>query len=135
MSDLVVVEPALFASLDPPRLRGGRCAGCATVVFPSAGSCPRCSSPEMHAHPLPDTGEVWSWTVQTFPPKAAVLPAGGFIPFAVGYVDLGAVLVESRLLVEPDRLAIGLPVRLVVEHLWDRPDGPVHGHAFAEVAA
>ncbi|WP_174278069.1 Zn-ribbon domain-containing OB-fold protein [Goekera deserti] len=129
------LEPALFASLDPPRLAGSRCADCGTVTFPAATSCPRCTGQQVLAHVLPDRGTVWSWTVQRFCPKPPYLPPdGGFRPFAVGYVDLGEVLVEARLVAEPEQLSIGAPVRLVLEPAVGVDGAPAVGHAFAPVA-
>jgi uncharacterized OB-fold protein len=39
---------------------------------------------------LSDRGTVWGFTVQRFAPKSPpyVVPEGGFVPFAVGYVEL-----------------------------------------------
>lgn len=114
----------VLTATDPPRLAASRCADCATVVFPAARSCPRCPSTDLRDHALPATGTLWSFTTQTFAPKAPyVLPDGGFRPFSVGYVDLGDVLVESVLDADPKTLQIGLPVRLVAT------DGPA-GYAF-----
>ena len=44
----------------------------------------------MAAVELSSTGTVWGFTVQRFAPKSPpyVEPAGGFVPFAVGYVEL-----------------------------------------------
>ncbi len=131
MTDVLPVDASLFASLDPPRLLGSRCGSCGTVVFPSAGSCPRCSQAAMEPHALPDRGTVWTWTVQGFAPKPPyVPPAGGFRPFPVGYVDLGEVLVEGHLLADAARLRIGLPVRLVLEPTWEADGAPVVTYAF-----
>lgn len=125
------VDAALFASLEPLRLAGSRCADCGTVVFPAAGSCPRCSTGTVSAHALPDRGTVWTWTVQGFQPKPPyVAPPGAFSPFAVGYVDLGDVLVEGHLLVDREQLRIGLPVRLTLEPVWESDGGPVVTYAF-----
>ncbi len=132
MTDVLPVDATLFASLDPPRLLGSRCEGCATVVFPAAGSCPGCSGSAMAPHVLADRGTVWTWTVQGFAPKPPyVPPAGGFTPFAVGYVDLGEVLVEAHLLVEPASLDIGTRVRLVLEPVVSAVGGSVVTYAFA----
>ena len=115
---------SVLATTDPPRLRGSRCADCATVVFPVVRSCPRCSATDLGDHTLPATGTLWSFTTQTFAPKAPyVAPPDGFAPFGVGYVDLGEVLVEARLDADPDALRIGIPMRLVAT------DGPA-GYAF-----
>jgi uncharacterized OB-fold protein len=129
--DVTPVDAGLFASLDPPRLAGARCGDCGTVVFPAAGSCPRCSGSAMAPHALPDRGTVWTWTVQGFEPKAPyVPPAGGFVPFPVGYVALGDVLVEGHLLADRAALRIGLPVRLTLERVWESDDAPVVTFAF-----
>lgn len=132
LPEVVPVDASLFASLDPPRLLGGRCGSCATVVFPTAGSCPRCSQAPLEPHLLADRGTVWTWTVQGFAPKPPyVLPAEGFSPFPVGYVDLGEVLVEGHLLVDRERLEIGTPVRLVLKPLGSATGDEVVTYAFA----
>ena len=70
---------------------------------------------------LADRGTLWTWTVQAFEPKApyrAPLP-GGFVPYGVGYVDLGDVIVESRLTGDPGEFSIGMAMRLTLLPLWD----------------
>jgi len=130
--DPTPVDASLFASLDPPRLAGARCANCGTVTFPAAGSCPKCMAAHMEPYALPDRGTVWTWTVQGFAPKPPyVPPPHGFRPFPVGYVDLGDVLVESHLLAGADSLRIGLPVRLVLEPAFESDGAPVVTYAFA----
>jgi uncharacterized OB-fold protein len=44
----------------------------------------------MTALELSGHGTVWGFTVQRFAPKSPpyVVPEGGFVPFAVGYVEL-----------------------------------------------
>jgi uncharacterized OB-fold protein len=76
---------------------------------------------------LPDRGTLWTWTVQA-PYR---VPASGFTPYGVGYVDLGEVIVESRLAGEPSGLEIGLPMRLVLLPVWpDSSGGDVVTYAF-----
>lgn len=92
------VDDGLVTSTEPLTLRGGRCASCGTTTFPVQDSCPRCFGQGMVDHPLPTSGTVWSWTVQHFAPKPPYrAPADGFAPYLLGYVDLGDVIVESRL--------------------------------------
>src|SRR4051812_45098543 len=106
------IEPTLFHSLDPLRLAGSQCSSCATVTFPVQEACPRCGA-ETTDVALPDQGRLWTWTVQAFEPKPPYrAPADGFTPYAVGYVDLVDVLVESRIDVPEDELEIGMPLRL-----------------------
>ena len=117
------IDPVLFVDDDPNvALRGARCSRCATVTFPMQPSCPRCGAAEMNPEALPRDGVLWSYTVQSFAPKKPFLHAEPFTPFGVGYIDLGDVIVESRLTVnEPESLEIGMPMRLcsIVNHVDD----------------
>ncbi|HEY3262319.1 MAG TPA: OB-fold domain-containing protein [Pseudonocardiaceae bacterium] len=120
----VPVEPALFASLDPPKLAGSRCANCGTVAFPVQTGCAKCTGSQLTHVELPDRGTLWTWTVQAFEPKAPYrVPDSGFEPYGVGYVDLGEVIVESRLEGDQAALQIDQPMRLVLRPLWSREDG------------
>jgi len=133
-----LVDPTLFLgpgdAAAPPVLAGSRCAADGTVVFPAQASCPRCSGRDVERVALPDRGVLWSWTVQHFRPRAPYRSSqqdgDEFEPFAVGYVDLGDVVVEARLAGDPAELSIGLPMRLCLQPLWTEPDGDVVGHAF-----
>ena len=108
------VTPELFASLEPLTLAGSRCTACATVQFPAARQCAHCAAADPAPITLPTQGRIWTWTIQRFEPKAPYTPpAGGFVPYAVGYVDLGEVLVESLLQVGDGEPAIGDDVHLV----------------------
>jgi uncharacterized OB-fold protein len=129
---VTAVDPILFASLDPPRLAGSRCATCGTVTFPAQAGCARCAGEDMAAVELADRGTLWTWTVQAFEPKAPYrVPEGGFTPYGVGYVDLGEVIIESRIVGDPAGFEIGLPMRLTLLPLWPGPDGsPVVTYAF-----
>jgi len=71
-------------------LRGSRCTVCSTVAFPASTLCSRCVTPTAEPVDLSTSGTVWAHTVQRFPPKSPpyVPPAGGFTPFAVGWVEL-----------------------------------------------
>lgn len=116
------VDDTLFASLDPPRLAGSKCGTCATVTFPVQSSCAKCTGSDMTRIELPDRGTLWTWTVQAFEPKLPYrVPESGFTPYGLGYVDLGEVIVESRLAGDSSGLEIGLPMRLVLLPVW--PDG------------
>ena len=69
-------------------------------------------------------GTLWTWTVQSYPPKAPpfagnVDPAT-FKPFGVGYINIDdQLLVESRLTIsDPDELEIGMELELVLDPLY-----------------
>lgn len=77
------------------------------------------------SEPLPPRGVLWSFTVQRFRPKSP--PYAGpaaFEPYAVGYVDLGPLIVEGRLTgCAFDDLRIGMAMQVVplVLELGDPP--------------
>jgi len=127
-----VLDESLFATVDGERrLAGSRCSRCAAVAFPAQASCARCTSQDVEVEALPVDGIVWASTVQRFTPKPPYLGAAGGPAYGVGYVDLGAVLVESRLVGAPERFPIGAAVTLVLEHVPGTDADPVWTFAFA----
>jgi uncharacterized OB-fold protein len=118
--ELQLIDTELIAgSEQQPRLIGSECARCGTVTFPRQHSCPRCTSEDVHARELATRGELWSWTIQCFAPKAPPYLLGGveeFQPYGVGYIELpGEVRVEARLTEsDPTRLRIGMPMELTL---------------------
>jgi uncharacterized OB-fold protein len=110
------IDDNLFAQLDPPLLAGSLCAD-GEVVFPATSTVAGPFADQVERRALPSRGTVWTWTTQTFAPKPPyVAPEEGFEPFVVGYVDLGAVLVESRII---GSVAIGDEVELRLLPLSD----------------
>jgi len=124
-----VVDESLFAGTDPVALRGSACASCGSHVFPALGSCPVCAGVDVGPVALPTHGTVWSWTTQHIEPKAPYR-TDGFVPFSLGYVDLGPVIVEGWL-VGKTEWTIGEPVELVLATAWTEGDEPVHTYGFA----
>ena len=133
----VAVDASLFTSLDPPRLAGARCSNCATVTFPAQTGCPRCDASDMVPVELAERGTLWTFTVQSFEPKLPYrVPATGFEPYGVGYVDLGDVIVEALLSGDPALLEIGMSLELTLLPVWDGEDGStVVTYAFAPAAS
>jgi uncharacterized OB-fold protein len=123
----VPVANNLFTTGAEPQLVGSRCSVCGIVTFPAQESCPRCASTEMREEQLPRRGRLWAWTTQDFPPPSP--PFGGasgkaFVPFTIGYVDLGDVKVESRLTASTAKeLRTGMEMELVVVPFRTDDDG------------
>ena len=128
------MNPAIegwFSDEPEPHLIGSRCAACGSYAFPAGRtSCPNpgCGGEDLEDLPLSRRGRVWSWTVNRYappPPYAATEP---FEPFAVAAVELP----EERMVIlgqvegDPERLAIGAEVELVVGTLHEGEDGPTH---------
>jgi uncharacterized protein len=115
------------------RLVGSRCGDCGTHAFPVQATCPRCGA-AMFQTALPATGAVWSCTVQRIRPKPPYEGPDEFEPFAVGYVDLGPLRVESRLEGKPVAdWKIGEAVRLAA--CAAGPDGQVWSFRFVPSVA
>lgn len=100
---------------DGPRLVGSRCRSCAAMAFPAQPACQRCGAGDVVEELLEARGTLWTWTVQTFPPKAPYRAGGeGFSPYGVGYIELpGQLRVQARLTEHrAERLRIGMPMQL-----------------------
>jgi uncharacterized OB-fold protein len=120
-----LVDESLFLlEAEQVTLRGAACQACGTTTFPVQDGCPRCGAERMAAVALPRTGTLWSFTVQGFEPKPPYRSFGAFTEYGVGYVDLGPVIVESRL-TESDaqRLHVGQDMRLTTVPAFADEDG------------
>ena len=102
MPRIPVAEGIFTWPSDDPQLLGSRCTRCGI---------------EMAEHALARRGRLWAWTTQEFPPPSPPYtgPTGeDFVPYGVGYVELGGeVRVESRL-TETEGLANGMEMELVL---------------------
>lgn len=123
---------------DAPKLIASRCQRCGEVSFPAQQSCPACTSETVEEILLSRRGQLWTWTIQRFPPPPPWIgDPRRFEPYGVGYVELPeGVRVEGRLTTaNPDELAIGQTMELVVEKFADGQDGQsLMTFAFAPVA-
>jgi len=100
-----------------PQLLGSRCQDCGEHAFPSQNSCRACSGERTEIVGLGNSGTLWTWTIQSFMPKAPYLTdetPENFRPYGVGYVELACgIKVESRLHENSaGALRIGLPMNL-----------------------
>jgi uncharacterized OB-fold protein len=126
MARVPVAEGVFTWPSDRPQLIGSRCAACHIVTFPTQDSCPRCASTEMAEQLLAPRGRLWAWTTQEFPPPSPPYagPTGdAFVPYGVGYVELGGeVRVEARL-TATEGLEIGMDMELVLIPFRTDADG------------
>lgn len=139
----IPVAEGLFTwPADEPALIGSRCADCAVTTFPRQDGCPKCAGSGMADVLLPRRGTLWTFTTQEFlpksPPYAGEETAETFVPYGVGYVQLGEeVKVEGRL-TESDvsRLRIGMQMELALIPLRRTPEGEeIVTFAFSPVVA
>ena len=127
---LVPAVPGWFSDGEQPELRGTRCLTCGVAAFPPRpGRCPNpgCRGTETETAPLGRTGKVWSYTDARYqPPPPYVAPSDPYEPFALAAVELDGqgmvVLGQMTAGVSVDDLAVGMPVELVVEPLFETDD-------------
>ena len=138
--DIPITDGLFTGPPDAPRLLGSRCTACGNHMFPVQDGCSRCSGASTETVELGRRGTLWTWTVQSYPPKAPPFAGNAdpetFEPYGVGYIDIdGRLLVESRLTVaDPDDLDIGMELEMVIDPLFVNDDGDeVVTFAFAPV--
>lgn len=125
----------LAGSIDAPRLLGNRCAACGEPFFPAASGCTRCSGQELEPLDLGTRGQLWTFTIQGFRPKPPFDGNDGeqgFVPFAVGYVEMeGGLKIEGRIVTERlDALEIEQSMRVCLEAYRYQDNVPVYTYAF-----
>jgi acetyl-CoA acetyltransferase/uncharacterized OB-fold protein len=119
-----------FTIEDEPALVGTRCRACGSVFFPpETALCrnPRCASTELDETRLSRRGRIWSYTDARYQPPPPYIPRREpFEPFALAAVELeGEGLVVLGQVADGygvHDLAVGTPVELVVEPLYDDGD-------------
>lgn len=110
MTDTRPIADGLWTDEADPRLIAGRRFDDGVLLFPMPTSS---EADSYEPVPLPRTGKLWSWTIQSFRPKSP--PYAGpeaFEPYAVGYVALGDLLIVEGRLTCIDGLEIGMDMTL-----------------------
>jgi hypothetical protein len=131
MTDAGAIHAAkdlFLETADGPRLLGSRCATCSAPYFPASDAChnPDCQHSDIQTAHFGPNGTLWSVTVQNYPPPPPVVAPEPYRPYAVGLVDLESdgIRVIGRLQVEdPESVAVGGPVELVLGSLGHQEDG------------
>lgn len=97
-----------------PRLLGSLCPSCLRYYFPKRALCKACLGP-LTDTPLGPDGELFSFSI------AYAGPLTGLIPYAFGHVQLkGGPRVFSLIMEsDPEKLSIGMPLRLGTMHIQD----------------
>lgn len=129
----IPIKQGLLSSVDPeadPRLLAARCLDCRQLQFPASDSCPYCSGRRCETLPLGTRGTLYVYTaVEKSPPGYR-----GKVPYGFGVVEMpeGIRLVSRLSENRPERLGYGMPMRFVLEDLFEDDHGnTVVGWAFA----
>lgn len=118
------LKNGLLSTVEPeadPRLLGGRCEDCRQIHFPAMDTCPYCAGNRCEIVRLSNRGNLFAFTiVENSPPGYR-----GKVPYGFGVVELSdGIRVVSRLTeCRPDRMRVGMPMRMVVEDLFETDAG------------
>jgi uncharacterized OB-fold protein len=119
-----VAENLIVGEGEAARLLGARRRSDGHVIFPFPEGADQGLYEPL---PLSTEGTLWSYTVQRFRPKPPYNGPGDdkdFQPYAVGYVELpGEIIVESRIVADPEQLKIGMPVTFTLLPYRQDADG------------
>lgn len=129
MTDSRPLHDGLFTwPSNKPELLGSRCEDCGEHAFPAQSSCRNCTGVNTTVVNMGREGLLWTWTIQSFMPKAPYHTdetPETFTPYGVGYVELANGLrVESRLRENtPSSLSIGMAMELEIIPVRKAEDG------------
>ena len=95
-----------------------KCRGCAALIYYPRPACPECLSMEYDWVEVSGRGRIFSFAVVWRPQHPAVLSRG---PITRATIELeeGPQLVSNVVNCPPERVEIGLPVRVVFERVSD----------------
>jgi uncharacterized OB-fold protein len=123
------VEGWFTTDADEPRLIGGKCPECTTIVFPPrAGACPNpeCDSDTLGPTELSRHGTIWSYTENHYAPPPPYVAAEPFAPYALAAVELTeegiVVLGQVATGVAAAELHVGMEMQLEIDTLYRDAD-------------
>jgi hypothetical protein len=113
-----------WAGLADGELRIWRCGECGLLRHPPGPMCPRCRATRPEHQVSAGLGEVYSYVVHHHPPVPGRTP-----PFVVALVELaeGVRILGELRGVEPERVRVGLPVRIEFDRVDDELTLPAWG--------
>lgn len=124
---LPVVDYLRIPADGEPYLEGSKCSACGAVYLGKRQVCSRCAERDrMETLRLADTGTLYSYAIvhRSFP--------GVEVPFVSAIVDLdGGGTIKGNLVdieADPDRIAFGMPVKVVFRDALGRKDKDGNGY-------
>jgi uncharacterized OB-fold protein len=120
-SELVPIVEYLHLD-DPPYLSANECVSCKARYFDRRNACAACFASEFQEYRVAREGTVRAFTI------VSVAAPGVVVPFVAAVVDCAGVSVRANLInVEPvpERLSLGMPVRLATYELGRDAAGTV----------
>jgi uncharacterized protein len=113
--------------LNPSSLRliGSRCEQCGVSLWGRRGRCENCSGTELSDQEFANTGHIYSFVIQRYPPPPPFPAREDWQPRAVAWVDLddGGPRIMGVINGAVDALTIGMPVRVDFHVGWRNDEG------------
>jgi uncharacterized OB-fold protein len=118
------------------RLVCARCATCGTFRMPPAAFCHACRNQEIEWVQLAGTGHVYTFTVVRHPLRPEFADV---VPFVIAVLSLDgagdARLISNVVECDPETVTVGMPVRVVWDHVSDTLTYPRFAPATDDVQA
>ena len=113
---------------DEPQLIGSRCRACGDYFMPKVSKCrnPNCRSSDVEEHLFSRKGQLWSYTVQHYPPPFPYRAPDPFVPFGIAQVKLPeGIKINGQISsgIKLDSLKIGMDMEFVIEKLYTDAEG------------
>jgi uncharacterized OB-fold protein len=126
----VFLEEGLVQDFDEGgRLIAGRCVSCGNIYFPQRSFCLECNNEEMSPYLLPETGDLYTFTIVNMPSAYFSPPyAIGWVKFSEGVRVFGQIDFD-----ENTELKIGMEMRVVIGPLWEEESREIIAYKFEPV--
>jgi uncharacterized OB-fold protein len=108
---------------------GTKCTSCGLTIFGRKPSCENCGGTEVQPVTLSNTGTLWSFTVQRYPPaepyKLGSAMREDWVPRVVGWVEVqeGPRILSIVEGCKPEEARIGMKVEMFVSKGWVNENG------------
>lgn len=120
-------------------LLGSRCQNCKEYFFPQVSSCANCSQQTLQTTGLGHRGQLWSWTIQRFLPKAPYASGESkenFTPYGVGLIEMDCgLIIKTRIGLSENPLEIGQAMELHITSFNEHDDGAVETFEFRQAGS
>jgi uncharacterized OB-fold protein len=111
-------ENLFIETNDGLNIKGAECSDCRRTYYPPQTRCPECLKADLKPIGLGNSGILYSYTTVHIPSKNFAPP------YTVGYVEFeNGVYVFGQIRFRPgQKLKIGLPMKVLIGHLWEEND-------------
>jgi len=108
-----------LSDLGAVRLTGSRCNSCKVVLLGKRRRCENCSSDDLSDAVFSDTGTVYSYTIQRYPPPPPHAGPDSWVVRGLAWVDVNdGPRILAPVKAKPEQLSVGMKLRFACEVGW-----------------